>query len=827
MPPPSEGQEAASAPPSAAPSSAGPSSAVAPSPEAAVPLAAPLDSGTILTRIADHPRPSRGIYLLAAAVSLLWLGGAAGLAYRYGRGALAPETIALLALVALAPVGLIWAAAYAVAQARVLGFEARRAKRLTDELIGPTALAAAQAGAVVEAMRGQIATASEVANQAKDHLVVLREALAQQTEQLAEATAHASRTAVTLVETLSRERGELNTLAVTLDARSAAVTDAINRQARMVAEASDLAETQLREAEATLAARAADLAAAAGEAVDASRIAADDLGRQVGRLEVAGTGVGDQVRSLEEGLTQQRAALVTVAHALRADQEDFASLAESRTAQLAEFITSSRGDIVALNEATSEGARSLSDLIGQARAKFHELAEAAAEQRDGFARSAEDTLKGLSEAGAREREQLDAAMRSTLTALSTAATEAREAAEVHAEAARARVDLLNEAAFAAGQKADQVFEARLTEARGLIEQSAKLVEEAGDRAAAKLDVQVTDIRKAFDGLGAMVEDLAARTARLPQDATAQAQEITKAVEQGLSELMAASRRAAEETQAIDAAFQERVRRNYEMLSEAVQLMGVVASRGSDATALTRPSAVERGRSRIGLPALPPAAPEPLAAPPAAAPPAAAAAPTDGAPAASGPAPSSASPAAQPSEPGSGETSLRGRLRLTPTASEQDFKAVFNAVSGAPTPAAEESAWTWKELLTSIDGEAAGDDVKLGEALFAEIEGMGIDPAALLPRARVEEIAAVIQTGDAGGAREVVRALAPAAIRRLSRRLLSDAAFRSRGRQLVGRYADLVQEAARLDKQGFQAAALLTSGAGRAYLLLDALAAQLE
>jgi len=38
-------------------------------------------------------------------------------------------------------------------------------------------------------------------------------------------------------------------------------------------EASDLAETQLREAEAALAARAADLAAAAGEAVDASRVA--------------------------------------------------------------------------------------------------------------------------------------------------------------------------------------------------------------------------------------------------------------------------------------------------------------------------------------------------------------------------------------------------------------------------------------------------------------------------------------------------------------------------------------------------------------------------
>ena len=75
-------------------------------------------------------------------------------------------------------------------------------------------------------------------------------------------------------------------------------------------------------------------------------------------------------------------------------------------------------------------------------------------------------------------------MRSTIEALSAAAVEAREAADVHAEAARARVDLLNEAAFTAGQKADQVFDTRLDQARGLIEQSARLVEDAGDQAVA-------------------------------------------------------------------------------------------------------------------------------------------------------------------------------------------------------------------------------------------------------------------------------------------------------------------------------------------------------
>ena len=69
----------------------------------------------------------------------------------------------------------------------------------------------------------------------------------------------------------------------------------------MVAEASDLAETQLREAEAALAARAADLAAAAGEASDAARVASEDLAHQITRLETASQGVGDQARLVEDG----------------------------------------------------------------------------------------------------------------------------------------------------------------------------------------------------------------------------------------------------------------------------------------------------------------------------------------------------------------------------------------------------------------------------------------------------------------------------------------------------------------------------------------------
>ncbi|HWF77897.1 MAG TPA: polar localization protein TipN [Caulobacteraceae bacterium] len=778
------------------------------------PLAPALAPGAIVSRLAE-PEPSKtGIYITAAIACVLWAGAVGAFAFGYiskSGLALAPLTVVFLTLLAIAPMGLILAGAYVVAQARTLTAEARRAKRLTDELIGPTALAAAQTGAVVEAMRGQIATATEVANQAREHLTALRQALAMETERLAEATSHASRTAVGLVETLSRERGELNTLALTLDARSAAVTDAINRQAHMVAEASDLAETQLREAEAALAARAADLAAAAGEAVDASRVATEDLGRQVGRLETASGGVGDQMRALEDGLTQQRAALVTVAHALRAEQEDFATLAESRTAQLAEFVASARKDVTDLNEATTIGAGALSELINAAGGKFRELAQAAGAERDAFAKSAEGTLKDLSEAGAREREHLESAMRSTIDALSAAAVEAREAADVHAEAARARVDLLNEAAFTAGQKADQVFDNRLDQARGLIEQSARLVEEAGDTAVKRLETQVAAARTSLDGLNAMMDEVTARAARLPAETGAKADEIRTAVQQGLDELLASARKAAEETQAIDQAFQERVRRNYEMLSEAVQLMGVVAQGGQGASVLQRASPADRARSRVAAAqtqreaahreAPPPAQPE-----------------------------AKAPEVAAPSDP-----QLRGRLKLTPTATDDEFKAAFDAAGGRAT--ADEGGWTWKELLNTLgdseagapEGAAGGDATapvdlqRLGELMFNEIEGMAIDPSALLSRGRIEEIAAAVQTGDAAGAREVVRTLAPAAIRRIARRMLSDSTFRARVQTLIEGYRGVVAAAVQRDKQGYEAAAALATKPGRAYLLLDAAA----
>ena len=233
---------------------------------------------------------------------------------------------------------------------------------MAEEMLSPAVAAAVRAGDVAKVVRDEIARAGEAADDARETLLALREALALESERLVENTDMSLRATRELTTTLGRERSEMGALAHSLDAQAARVTDSISQQAKMVAEATELADTQLREAEAVLSARAADLAAAAGEASNAARTAGEDLTRHIARLETAGTGVADQVRAVESGLTEQRTALITLTQGLKADHAGFADQAEAHAAKLSEFIepgarTSSAGAQRAGAEGWREPAR--------------------------------------------------------------------------------------------------------------------------------------------------------------------------------------------------------------------------------------------------------------------------------------------------------------------------------------------------------------------------------------------------------------------------------------------------------------------------------------
>ena len=840
-------------------------------------LSPPTDAPPAGPVVAIQPPSGLPYYVVALFVSMLVLLAPVVFAWSYQRD-MTPFrndvfALGVIALLALGPAALVWLTAFVLHQTARLTAETRRTQALTDQLTAPTTVAVRGAESAIGDVRREIEHATAAASAARTELLSLREVLAAESQRLVEATEASNRTAINLTRELSGEREKMNLLAATLDAQAAEVTDAITRHARMVTEASDLAETQLREAEAALTARAADLAAAAGEASDVSRVASEDLSRQVARLEVAGQGVGDQARLLEEGLTGQRAALVTVAHGLRADQEAFAAEAETQLARLNEMVAHAREGAGEINHNASQGAEALSQLLNRTGSQLADIVEAATHERDLLSASAAQSLGAISEIASRERQglqeqaqqsvddmlataelarhqieahlaavarerdlisaaatqslgavsemagheqaELERQAKATIQSLIAATDDARRAMEAQAASAREKIDHLAEAAFASGQKAEALFESRLGEARSLIQQSANLVDEAGAASVAKLSAGVESARTTLVELEGLLTDVDARIARLPADAQARAETVRASIERGMEDLMASARRAAEETQTIDAAFQDRVRRNYDMLSEAVRLMGVVAGSagGVSLRAASAPPPLSQSLGQTP----PPREPTPP-------------------PVATAPTPVEQRPYSRPepehvAEPrAAADAGLRPRLRLTPTASDEEFKTVFESAGGReaarrePAPAGETApggdSWTWRELLSSMDDEPPIDEAGLADLILGEMESMGIDAGALLPRQRVEEIAGGTHAGETEAARRAVHRLAPAAIRRLSRRMMADRTFRAQSDHFVRRYQGLLLGADRA-----VISALLSSDQGRAYLLFDAAVAE--
>jgi hypothetical protein len=156
------------------------------------------------------------------------------------------------------------------------------------------------------------------------------------------------------------------------------------------------------------------------------------------------------------------------------------------------------------------------------------------------------------------------------------------------------------------------------------------------------------------------------------------------------------------------------------------------------------------------------------------------------------------------------------LKLTPAAEAHDDEDE----EPAHPPSAADPDLSWSELVAALD-ENDADDVELERTLMAQIEALGIDAQALIPRRRLDEISRLYEGGDAAGGREAIHRLAPAGVRKLSRRILSDKLLRAQAERLIDRYIELLRGVARRGGEGLTAVGLLGSDAGRAFLLLDA------
>lgn len=377
-----------------------------------------------------------------------------------------------------------------------------------------------------------------------------------------------------------------------------------------------------------------------------------------------------------------------------------------------------------------------------------------------------------------EVEQLEARVGAAIQQLTAASERLRVTAEADASAASRRIDEFSEAAFAAGRTANQVFEARISDADAMVRRSAEMVDEVAAHGATRLATATGEALAALRDLDALIDEVDARTAKLPPALGAQTEQVRAAVNGGLTALAAEARRTAEQVALADESLQARVRRNFEMLSETVKLMGMMAS----AAPSIRPPET------------------PLDAPP--------------------------------------ETPIvfgpeRPRLRLAPTERDQAYTSVFAAddvavseaveVEGAdeamePEDDAPAETWTWSDLLASLgDGQPEDPRDANGAALEGELAAMGVDPASAPPPGRVME--ALGPARNLAAVRELVRRQAPAQIRRIERRLQIDERLRGEVEAFLTRGRERMAQAAAGDDAGL--ARVLATRDARLLLLLDA------
>ena len=742
-------------------------------------------------------------------ISILWASGMTAFVFAAQNNlnafATAPVRLIVLGFLALFPTALIFASAFALRSAAALSRQSARAAALADSMLAPAASAAMQTSELVDSLRAQVDHAVRAVRLAHNDVAELSARLKAETERLQDAAQIARATTNSVTRSIEHERVAVQQMSAQLSEQSNGIIEAVDRQARMIADASDLAQTQLREAEATLAVRSSDMMSAATDVSSTARKVSEDLDRQTQRLEAAGSGVADQIRVVEEGLSQQRAGLVSAALSLRADQEDFAVHIENQRAQLTEALAITRVATVDLGETSARGVDVLRDIVLSAQENFRGVMTAAENERTAFETRIHATLSNISVMAADARDDLIAETRRSLEQLINAAAETKKAADTAAQVAQQRVDRLNETIFEASKKADEVFDARFNAARRLIEDSAGMIIEAGDQTAEKLDASFAHTRQTIAEVNEALNELTASADQLPLMAQDRLHDIRKSVEDGLSAMTAAARKAALETEAVDQAFQERVRRNYDMLTEAVRLMGVIS--GGDAAnrpAVTAPPPMPRP-----VPPTPQAAPAQLA-----------------------------------------PQSERARLRLSPISAENRPAPAPQRTTPQGSRAGESAGWSWRDLLNGMDsngqptgGQSTGaqpaaqpaaapqppsdaDFDNLDDLMVGEVSAMGVDAAALLSRSRIDEAILAIMSEDNEGARNLVRRVAPAAIRRLSRRLVSDPVLRQHANDFTTAYDQQINIALMSKDVARGLQEVLSNDRGRAYLLVDAAIADL-
>lgn len=318
--------------------------------------------------------PGRAILIASAVLGAAWIATAVfaginilGVTYI---ATLPPETLAILAAVAVLPALMVILGGVAAREGVRARHEARRLADAATDLINPSARAEMSARRLAVAVRGEITALDRALEQTISKLHEVEASVTRQTHAVNAIAQQARSGADSMIAGFGRERAELLQIAEDLNNQAEMIGQAISRHTHAIAESARIAEQEVRAADELLESRIGSFGAAASLIADRTHA-----------LTGAAAASADSALRLETALSQ---ALETLAKATNLTE------AARQSAEAAAYAASQTAGAVRETSADAvEEARRAADLIRN---------EAAALRRD-----AEDAMARLREAAENAR----------------------------------------------------------------------------------------------------------------------------------------------------------------------------------------------------------------------------------------------------------------------------------------------------------------------------------------------------------------------------------------------------------------------------------------
>ncbi|WP_421790985.1 hypothetical protein [Hyphobacterium sp.] len=532
--------------------------------------APPLDHQRFHEPASELPPPRGHFWLVFFGISaaLLWTAGTLAYLAAYTGIDLTdplathtPAQLTGLAVFAIGPALLMIMAALIIRELRKTVDRTRGVERALVRLSAPAEAAEAEVRSLSGAITGEIDRINSSLESALARLAAMEEVIRHHADTLEQSAGDARDRAEHLLESLRSERERLQEVSDSMDDKAALIAAAISDQSRMVAAAAEVAGETAGEAERRLRESAEALTGAGNLIADSAQSASGSMEKRISELRDMSVQLDSRTGDLESAYKTHRMRLDEAGEALRLEQEKIAAALDFHRAELDVMAKTARDGADALNDAAKQGAGTFSETVDAALSRARDMAE---EVR-------------------REAEKTSQSQQAALDALQAAAETAGKASEAAGKAldeqtrlVESRIETINEKAFDAARRADEAFESRLKEAEKLTSRAALAADEAAESVKRRMETVLASAKNEAASIEREIEKLSDKLAELPESAQQRAKEASDALRRGLEGLNAAALAAAEEAQEIDAAFQSRIRQNYELLSDFMLKMGSVA-----------------------------------------------------------------------------------------------------------------------------------------------------------------------------------------------------------------------------------------------------------